>query len=238
VVVDAAGKTPAGNRIVFSHADNSNTQFATLAMWAAGRRNLPVERSIDLLARRFRASQFDDGTWGYQARRPGTPAMTGAGLLGLAVGHGLDADPSRKKSIKDASVDKGLKALGAHVGKPFGADIKRKVKLGPRGRLIRMGRPQSPINMYFLWTVERVGVLYHVREMDGKDWYRWGVELLLQAQKDDGSWHEGNYWGSTMPIDTCFALLFLKRANLASDLTRRLDFVVEGKPSAAPGPSK
>jgi hypothetical protein len=233
-VVDATGKGSPGNPLVGGRADNSNTQFATLALWAAGRHGLPLERSLDLLVRRFRHSQLPDGTWRYHVdpRSQATPAMTGAGLLGLAVGHGLDADPSRKKSVKDEQVDKGLKALGAWVGKPFGDKAARLVKRGPRGKIIRVGRPRSPVNLYFLWTVERVGVLYHVREMDGKDWYRWGVELLLPAQEDEGSWNQGNYWGANRTIDTCFALLFLKRANLAADLTGRLDFVVEGKPAS------
>jgi hypothetical protein len=174
--------------------------------------------------------------------------MTGAGLLGLAVGHGLDTDPSGKKTVKDPAVDRGLKALGQNVGKALGADPvarnlkpKAKARLGKmarKGKLPRFPQARSSINLYFLWTVERVGVLYHVREMDGKDWYRWGVDLLLEAQDDDGSWSEGNYPGADRTIDTCFALLFLKRANLAADLTKKLEFVVEGKPAASPSTGK
>jgi hypothetical protein len=216
-------------------ADNSNTQFATLALWAAQRHGLPLERSLDLLALRFRKTQKADGTWKY---RPGwkddSPAMTGVGLLGLAVGHGLDADPARRKKVQDAGIDKGLKALGQSVGKPLGADFRRDMKRNRKGRIVGT-RARSPINLYLLWTVERVGVLYQVREMNGKDWYRWGVELLLDAQADDGSWFAEGYPGSTRPIDTCFALLFLKRANLSADLTKKLDFVVEGKPASSPG---
>ncbi len=234
-VSTTTGKAAGANILVHGTADNSNTQFATLALWAARRHGLPLERSLDLLVRRFQRSQLPDGTWKYHATPHGwgTPAMTGAGLLGLAVGHGLEADPRKKKSVKDARVDRGLRALGSQVGKPFGANINRLVKRGPRGRIIRLGRMQSPVNLYFLWTVERVGVLYHVRELDGKDWYRWGVDLLLPVQDDDGSWHQGNYPGSTRGVDTCFALLFLRRANFAADLTRRLDFVVEGKPASS-----
>jgi hypothetical protein len=237
-VVDAAGKAPTVNPLAGGRtSDNSNTQFATLALWAARRYNLPLERSIDLLARRFKQSQLPNGTWQYHFHGGHqTPAMTGAGLLGLAVGHGLEADPSRKKTVKDEQIDRGIKALGSQIGKPFGADVKQRMKVA-RGRIVGVGRSQGPINLYFLWTVERVGVLYHVREMDGKDWYRWGVELLLPTQARDGSWHERNYHGSTRPVDTCFALLFLKRANLAADLTKRLEFAVEGKPAAPPAGS-
>ena len=38
-----------------------------------------------------------------------------------------------------------------------------------------------------------------------------------------------NYAGSSPLTDTCFALLFLKRTNLAKDLTKKLEFFMEGK---------
>lgn len=212
----------------FGAGDNSNTQFATLALWAARRHDLPLERALDAVGKRFRDSQSDAGTWGYVAsvNAGGTPAMTGAGLLGLAVGHGSATDPNRKFKVKDPQIDKGLKALGQHVGKPLGGDVS---KTNKKGKLV-FRRHQTAINLYFLWTVERVGVLYAVSELDGKDWYLWGTELLLPVQTEEGSWQDGGYHGATKHVDTSFALLFLKRANLASDLTQRLDFAVEGKP--------
>ena len=42
-----------------------------------------------------------------------------------------------------------------------------------------------------------------------KDWYGWGAEILLENQTADGSWN-GDY--ATGGVDTCFALLFLRRA--------------------------
>ena len=208
-------------------SDNSNTQFATLALWAASRHGLPLERSLDILAKRFRRTQLEDGSWKYHAVRApaamGSPAMTGAGLLGLAVGHGLSTAPTGKEKVKDAQVEKGFRALAVHVGKPFGAD--RKLRLARGGRRVQ----RTSINLYFLWTVERVGVLYNARTMGDKDWYRWGVELLLESQHDEGFWLEGGYPGADVMLDTCLALLFLKRANLASDLTKKLEFVIDGK---------
>jgi hypothetical protein len=210
-------------------SDNSNTQFATLALWAASRHGLPLERPIDLLANRFRQSQAPGGEWGYHtAGLRGTRAMTGAGLLGLAVGHGL----STADRVKDPQVEKGFRALAEHVGMPLGAG--KQVVVNRRS--MRVSR-RSAINLYFLWTVERVGVLYGVREVGGKDWYRWGVELLLDAQKPDGSWQQGGYPGATPMLDSCLALLFLKRANLATDLTRKLEFVIRGKRPASSLPA-
>jgi hypothetical protein len=232
-VVDATRK-PKGKQVRSWGSDNSNTQFATLALWAASRHGLPLERSLDALAKRFQRTQGDNGTWAYHPVKNaggGTPAMTGAGLLGLAVGHGLATDT---KKTRDAQVEKGFRALAAHVGKPLGADKKMwKPRAGRRGRPVArpVARPLSPINMYFLWTLERVGVLYDARTMDGKDWYRWGVELLLAAQREEGAWQEGGYHGATRTLDSCLALLFLKRANLATDLTKKLEFVIDGKGS-------
>ena len=217
-----------------SGSDNSNTQFAILGLWAALRHGVPVEGALARNAKRIRDHQRANGSWGYHANGNqndgSSPAMTGSGLLALAVGHGVKAGaPKGKAKVDDPAVHKGLEALAVHVGKPIGADPVGKARLvkGPKGkqRIVRRP-PQSPVNLYFMWTVERVGVLYNIRDMDGKDWYRWGVEQLLSVQEKEGSWSQGNYYGSTRNLDTCLALLFLKRANLTADLTRRLEFVI------------
>jgi hypothetical protein len=73
-----------------------------------------------------------------------------------------------------------------------------------------------------LWCVERVGVLYSLKTIGNKDWYRWGVEALLPSQQGDGSWSGGGYHGSAPTLDTAMALLFLKRANLTRDLSESI----------------
>src|SRR5207244_9066291 len=71
---------------------------------------------------------------------------------------------------------------------------------------------------YFLWSLERVAVAYGVPAVGNKDWYNWCAPGLLAAQQRDGGWR-GKFGAD---IDTCFALLFLRRANLAEDLTAYL----------------
>jgi len=73
-------------------------------------------------------------------------------------------------------------------------------------------------------------------KIDGKDWFRWGMKILHDRQKDDGSWNFGpQYHGFGTLADTCFALLFLQQANLFSEEIaeeiKRLDF---GAPAARP----
>ena len=189
------------------NSDNSNTQFATLGLWAAGRHGVPMTRALSLLAHRFQLSQTPSGGWGYNySPHPGGgegPAMTGAGLLGLAVGHGVTSDlkgADVEAAGEDPQVEHGMTALSRFIG------------------------PQTN-GLYFMWSVERVGMLYNRRTIGDKDWYPWGADFLLKKQQADGSWRDGGYFGSSPNLDTTFALLFLKRANLAKDLSSKVQFL-------------
>jgi len=220
--------------------DNSNTQFATLALWVARRHGLPTDGALTLLNARFRASQNGDGGWAYShhTHSPGearggksTATMTCAGLLGLAVVHGAIGEAALRtekpkdgekpkegeKSAKipdptrDPAVRAALTAIGSAIGHPVGK--KGAPVLANGGRVY-----------YFLWSMERVAVAFGLKTIGGKDWYDWGSEILVANQQADGSW-KGDFSG--MGADTCFALLFLRRANLARDLTLALRGKVE-----------
>jgi hypothetical protein len=192
--------------------DNSNTQFAILALWRAQQYEVPVKRSLNLIVRRFLTSQNADGSWGYHYLFGGgentrTLTMTCVGLIGLAVGHGL-AQPRRAvQPAQDPRIVNGLIALSGNVGQP----------VEQRGMLDMQ-------NLYFLWSLERVAVLYNLPTIGDKDWYRWGAQVLIRNQASAGNWANGLYVGSSPPLDTCLALLFLKRANLVKDLTAKLPF--------------
>jgi len=58
---------------------------------------------------------------------------------------------------------------------------------------------------YYMYGLERAGMLYGTEIIGSHRWYREGAEQLLKDQKDDGRWGGG-------AVDTCFAILFLKRA--------------------------
>jgi hypothetical protein len=97
-----------------------------------------------------------------------------------------------------------------------------------------LNQPPTKLNTYELWAVERVGVLYNLPTIGNVPWYRWGVMILLPTQRLDGSWYGHGYSGSSPPLDTAMALLFLKRANLTPDLTTSLRrYVVVADPALA-----
>lgn len=211
-------------------SDNSNTQFATLALWIAHRYGLPAQDALKRVEARFRTTQHADGGWGYfdpNMRVRGrmgrsTASMTCAGLLGLAVADGKVSEsaharrPNTTKPARDFNKDphirNGLMALSTTIGTPVG---KKRNRQAEHAAIPRVGGR----TYYFLWSLERVGVALDLKTIGKKDWYGWGAEILLANQQEDGTWR-GNY--ADCGADTCFALLFLKRANLVPDLTTQL----------------
>lgn len=207
--------------------DNSNTQFALLGLWTARRHKAPVDRALELVVRRFRTTQQPDGSYAYSGHRYVTklPSMTCAGLLGLAVDFGLKDKGDGPGPKQDPAVQNALKVLARNIGAP-NPDFK--------------GNPPMT-DMYFLWSIERVAVLYQLARIEGKDWYRWGLWMLSGNQRADGSWRSTVHVGHGDQIsDTCFALLFLQRVNLAQDLTDKLrdDGPIPGFSNVATQPGK
>jgi hypothetical protein len=196
-------------------SDNSNTQFAMLALWAARRHGVPTEQSLLAGYYRFAATQHpSERGWGYGGPGKSTNTMTCAGLIGLAIGHGTapDRDVAVKAgavrpALQDSGIQSGLQALAPNIGQPSPDPKKTDFPME---------------NLYFLWSVERVAMLYDLDTIGGKDWYGWGAQILIHNQQADGTWKSANYSGTCPCVDTCFALLFLKRSNLVPDLTRNL----------------
>ncbi len=212
-------------------ADNSNTQFGVLGLWVARKHGLPCEAAFNLIEKRFLSTQTNNGGWPYVGTNPGSPSMTCAGLLGLAVAIGGREEQSvqpeaakpglnpkgdannQPKPPADASskaVEKGLSALASSIA----GNARGK---GPR--MLVNGAGLGDHDLYFLWSVERVGVLFGMEKIGGIDWYDVGAEELVAAQNISGSWGRG---GRGAEVDTAFAILFLVRSNPIKDLSTRL----------------
>jgi hypothetical protein len=210
--------------------DNSDTQFAIIALWTAQRHGVPMDRTLQLIANRFKTSQSPDGSWGYTYKYDGgvgeSAPMDCCGLLGLAVGHGLAHNKGQEEdAIKDPKIVNGFAAVNKSIGAPTGHTINVPLQ-----------------NLYFLWSWERVGVLYDLPTLDDKDWFRWGTEGIVANQAPTGEWLEGGGYPAATPVaNTCFALLFLRRSNLVADLTAALklnpaDLTKAIKAKIAPAP--
>jgi hypothetical protein len=201
------------------YGDNSCTQFAVLGLWVASRGGVNIDRTLTRVEKRFARNQADDGGWAYVAtnkdgRAPSGDSMTGAGLFCLAVAQASQI----RDAIKSGKKTEGPEASGKSLleSRVFDRGLKR------TGDFVKGMGPGS--GRYFMWSVERVGVLLGLEKIGDTDWFKKGADALLKTQKDEGGWPTA--WADADKeglSDTCFALLFLRKANLGSDISRLLE---------------
>jgi hypothetical protein len=200
--------------------DHSNSQFAILALWVAQRHGSPVAAALLLAARHFRETQHVEGSWAYRTiSHPSLwrASMTCAGLLALAVGRSVGPLPADGMEPEpDPAIQKALLHMTLHI------ETVARIRSPQGGSIVYA---ESRGDLYFLWSLERVAVIYDLKTIAGKDWYAWASKAIVESQKDDGSWRDV-FPGS---VDTCFALLVLKRVNVAPDLTDVVKRVVSVK---------
>ena len=209
--------------------DNSNSQYAALGLRACHDAGVLLPKESLLLARKWWIeSQHDkeeDKGVATGGDAPGTPrgwcyskqavcaknhrayASMTAGAVGALAIFDFILDQDRKK---DPAIKSGLAWLNAHWSVtanegPVEFDISSKTEL-----------------YYYLYALERAGMLLDVPAMGKHDWYAEGAGAILDAQKADGSWF-GGAKRCNPTWDTCFAILFLKKA------TSRLEVASEDR---------
>ncbi|MBI3272187.1 MAG: terpene cyclase/mutase family protein [Planctomycetes bacterium] len=67
---------------------------------------------------------------------------------------------------------------------------------------------------YYLYGLERVGMLGSIDFIGAHPWYAEGAAVLVKAQQPDGKWYTKTEVEPGDVIDTCLALLFLKKATM------------------------
>ncbi|MCU0705023.1 MAG: HEAT repeat domain-containing protein [Fimbriiglobus sp.] len=242
VVQQAIRATGRGGRGGVAGDDNSNTQFGIVGLWVASRHGVPVRDAFALIEARFVQSQGRDGGWGYTggaASGGSTPAMTCAGLLGLAVGRAARDTPVKKDPPKNLPEDDpffnpkksdGEKADTLNLPKAVANGRDRSTEAGLTVLAAFVGSQQQATgnglrnfvgagnSLYTLWSLERVGVAYGLETLGGVNWYDWGVSLILPMQQADGSFLDGSYQAD---VNTSFAILFLAKSNFTRDLNHK-----------------
>lgn len=198
--------------------DLSNTQYAALGLWAAGKAGVKVPAEPwNELFEGLQRYVTREGSFGYKrGNRDATPSMTAAGvgslaLCGWGLGQAGELAPRTERQIERA-VERGVEWLGEN----FEDSLSTTWGFWP---------------YYRLYGIERVGALAKVAEIGGRDWYQVGAAGLLSDQRDDGSWSppmdqsapgaQGRRHGdASVDVNTSFALLFLRRATSLTALDR------------------
>jgi hypothetical protein len=178
--------------------DHSNTQFALLGLMAAQKAGIFIAANVlDRARRHWNDSQnAADGGWGYGSSRGQSQSygsMTAAGVASLfLLGNDLYAQTEKCGIyVENERISRGLDWISRHWS----------VSMNPGAK----GGLAEPY--YWLYGVERVGVLTGLKYIGSHDWYREGAAFLVKDQRPDGSWGRRLYGLS----DTCFAILFLSK---------------------------
>ncbi len=189
--------------------DNSNAQFALLALHEAERAGVPVSDSTWQMALDYwEAAQNPDGSWGYHPRSPGTGSMTAAGIACLVIAsdmtHSGDARVEGGKIVccqndgenGQRRLERGLRWMGEN----FSASANP----GPGARGQRWF-------YYYLYGIERVGRLTNRRFLGEHDWYRAGADRLVSRELGHADFWRGIEIENNERIATSLALLFLAK---------------------------
>ena len=222
------------------NGDNSNTQFALLALYEADRVGVKVNpRTWRLSHAYWEDCQKEDGSWGYVEDQPSTGSMTCAGITSMIITSDRlsqgDATVSgdtiqccgEQETVKP--IEDALTWMGNHFS----------VERNPSGTSGIGGAVGSDSLLYYLYGLERVGRLSGRRFFietrrtggtDRHDWYRRGAEYLVAGpgRPDSllGFWKGDGRVENNPIIATPLALLFLakgRRPVLVSQYKHRDD---------------
>ncbi len=187
--------------------DNSNTQFALLALHEAERAGVSANQQTWRLAYDYwKRTQNQDGSWGYKPGAHGTGSMTCAGIAAMIItadriSQGdveVDGDTIQccGSQVQRTEIQKGINWMGRHFS----------VHTNPG----QFGPPDWLL--YYLYGLERVGRLTNQRLIGKNDWYREGAELLVRNQdRLTGIWTGAHFPEDNALLGTSLSLLFLSK---------------------------
>lgn len=203
------------------NTDNSNTQFAVLALQAAEDAGINVsDQTWRLILKYWNQGQANDGSWNYQNTGigAGTGSMTCAGIASYVIASGRLTESDAEvvngqvqccaRKDNDPTIERALAWLGA-----------------------RFSVNSNPGNagwwLYYMYALERVGRMTAERFIGSHDWYREGTDVLLRGQdRLSGFWVGRGNDERNPHIATSYALLFLSKGRRP---------VLMGKLAHAPG---
>jgi hypothetical protein len=188
-------------------ADNSNTQYALLGLYAAKQAGATIDQKVweaiqDYYIRTQRGGD-KPGYWTYYNERDNMPSisMTVAGVCGLLIaGMGLDKSEQDLDPVTGVAKSCGVYNENSAVAKGMNWIAEN----------FTFSSPKS--TSYNIYGMERLGRLSGQRFIGLHDWYREGCDKLVGMQDTNGSILAGgkSIDGHAL-ISTSFALLFLSK---------------------------
>ena len=210
--------------------DLSNTQYALLGLKAAMRCGIkiptqvwldalkilldwqePTGKKVPYKGNEVRGRYRIQWTEEAQARgfryaketQPITGSMTTAGLSSLIICQGELWKSRKFKGKLRRRTRRGIRDAMTWVQTYF--DVVQNPIQPEEGR--KLPEFGAGNDYYYLYGLERASLLGRIRFYGEDDWYEDGAELLMHDQHEDGHWPR-----SPPLVESCFAILFLKRA--------------------------
>jgi hypothetical protein len=185
--------------------DNSNAQFALLALHEADRAGIRVRREVWVRAQQYWTGCANtDGSWGYTiGNSVGTGSMTCAGIASIWITSEHIGTPDAR-----AAADKVSCCGGGSSPKVLERGLQW---LGKRFSVVENpGTGGQTWLYYYLYGLERVGRFTARRFIGESDWYLEGAKMFVATQDGlSGAFRGGRIEDPT--VATSFALLFLAK---------------------------
>ncbi len=184
-------------RQALPHGDNSCSQYALLGLRACLEAGVVAPAQTFALAEKWWAASLiqKDGYagWGYSSEGKVKGKATGSMTAGAIGSVAIARYGQRKDPKKSQLVNIGL------------------LWLTPRFSVSENPGMQKEWLYYYLYALSRAGILGEIERFGNHDWYAEGADFILKNQRPDGSWL-GDTLHNDVVAETCFAILFLKRA--------------------------
>jgi hypothetical protein len=185
-------------------SDESNSQFAVLALWEASRLGIEIPEETLQRARNYWMTQMlPGGTWGYRGERAARGSMTCAGIASMVILEDSLAS-------LDATVDGGQIRCCGGGSEKRGYDPAISLEWLANNFSANDNPGYRQWFFYYMYALERVGRLTGQRFIGNHDWYREGADAILRRRNVVG----GNIPGGgaeTEVAATAMALLFLSK---------------------------
>jgi hypothetical protein len=184
------------------NGDNSNSQYAAIGLRACLDAGIVIPAETLRRARDWWVkSQNKDGGWGYN----------NLGVHDEATGPDTTVSNDSYGSMTVGAVG-ALCIYDKFLGSDWRSDatVTRGMDWIARNYDVRHNPKKKWVYMYYLYGLERAGILYGTETFGKNEWYPDGATHLLDSQKSEGKWDMPE--SGLPPItDTCFAVLFLRR---------------------------
>ena len=192
-------------------ADLSCTQYAALGLWIANKRDIKIDDRVwekllkSLESFRGKVQMIDNPV---PEGRTGATKVASAGYFYRPAAEGNQKPTGSMTSAAITIMEICKAGLGRRMSRSLRRETDDNIEAAITWLTQNFSVTQNPNgghNAYYLYGLERIGALTKREQFGPHWWYLMGARHLLATQdKNTGDWGD--------PTDTCFSLLFLRRA--------------------------